>query len=211
MTEIMEFFFKAPLTIIDETVGKPMVVECTLLAEGITKNGRLYTLSELKNVAEEAMGKPVYYGTDPFMNEHTNPLRGYSEVPQIGKVIKSWLDESARKVKAHIEITKEELKSIIRTLGISIGGWADKVIHLFKGGQRIWQVIGAKIDHIQLIPAGMPRGVEEAKVENVIEESFLFPMIDSIETILMPNIEVDLSDVPEKLREKLRFEFSIKK
>lgn len=192
---MFEFIFTSPIQIIDESKGKPIIVEATLLAEGVSKNGRLYTIEEMKNIAKQVVGKPVYYGVDPVTNEHVNPLRGHMNVPKVGEVIKAWFDETLKKVKAHIKIISESLKDKIRNLGISIGGYAKKLLRKIVNGKPVLQVIGAVIDHIQLIPANRPRGVEAAKVENIIQESFVFQNTDflnKVEDILVNyHIEFD--------------------
>ena len=79
-------------------------------------------------------------------------------------------------------------------MGISIGGWAKKLVRKIVNGKGVWQVIGAVIDHIQLIPPNKPRGVKEAKVENIIQESFVFntKMVEQAEKILLEyHVEFD--------------------
>ena len=192
---VFEFIFTSPIEIIDESETK--IVEATLLAEGVSKNGRLYTIEEMKRIAKQVVGKPVFYGVDPVTNEHVNPLRGHENVPQIGEVVKAWFDETTRKIKAHIKLFAdffETVKDKIKKIGVSIGGKAKQLIRKVIGGKTVWQVVGAIIDHIQLVPPNRPVGVKEAKVENVIQESFTFatPVVEQAEKILVEyNVQYD--------------------
>jgi hypothetical protein len=196
----MEFRFLSPIVIVDETVieGKPMMVEVTLLSEGVTGNGRLYTFEDLQKIADQCLGKPVFYGVDPVTNEHTNELRGYDpdQHPKVGEVCKVWIDETTRKIKAHLKITKEEIKSIIRTLGISVGGFATKIKNVLFGGKRVWHIINSMVDHIQLVPSTAIRGDPNAKVDNIVDETIIFPMLTKVDKAIFDNLNLQLKNIP---------------
>jgi len=139
---MFEFRFESPL-ILEETFKDYVMVEATLLTEGRSKKGYLYTVDDanFKLVAETAVGKPIYYGTNP-LGEHKAPklkgvyLKGHSgmfdgDSKSVGKVVKSWWDILSRKVKAKLKIWDKDLVNRIKKgFKISIRGVFDRFKNL---------------------------------------------------------------------------------
>jgi len=183
MMEFGEFTFTSPL-VLEETYRDYVIVEATLLTEGISKHNYLYTVSDanFQLVAETAENSPVYYGVNIF-GEHKAPkvkgdwLQSHSgffdkKAKPVGKIVQSWFDRIGRKVKAKIKIWEPDLMRRIRKgFKLSIRGVYDKFKRVFYKGRNAIKVIGLRIKDIQLIEPSQKVGVAGAKVERVLEET----------------------------------------
>jgi len=147
------------------------IIEATVLElEKISGNNKVYLIEEGEEIAESLVGKPVFYGTDPF-NKHDNPLtKPDSEREPVGIV------ESARvvgnKIKAVIKIISE---SIVETLKhgtkylFSVGGNAIRETVRKVGEKMVHVLHGAKCNHLQILDVGTKVGFPDAKIEKVLE------------------------------------------
>jgi len=184
----MQFIFESPL-ILEETAPEFVMVEATLLTEGVSEKGYLYTVddADFGLVAETAVNKSVYYGQTIF-GEHKAPrLKGqrlkdhsgmFSNKPPVGKVVRSWFDKKLRKVKAKLKIWDKDLvKRIKRGFKVSIRGIFNTFQNVIHRGREAIKVIGLKIKDIQLVEPDVEVGVKGAKIEHILEEtmSFSFP------------------------------------
>jgi len=181
---IIEFNFTSPL-IIEETTKDYVMVEATLLKEGVSKNGHLYTVQEtdFKNVAKTAIGKPIYFGTNIFGEHKAPPIKGtflqrhsgtFSEVKPVGKIVKAWFESHGRKVKAKLKIWEPTLMKRIREgFKVSVRGIFNKFRKVLFGGKKAIQIIGLKIKDVQLLKPSTTVGVSGAKVDKVLEESMV--------------------------------------
>jgi len=185
----MEFKFESTL-LLEESRSDHVVVEGTLLTEGVSKppHNKLYTVEDtnFQLVAETAEGQPVYYGIDMLGQHNAPPLEGawsqqhvdlptHNEAKPIGKIIKSWFDRAARKVRAKIKIWEPDLMRRVREgFKISVRGLFEDFKNVIINGAKVMKVIGLKIKDIQLLEPSTVAGVSGAKVDKVLSESMEF-------------------------------------
>jgi len=179
-----EFISPTVVTIEESSTGVAMI-SGTLLAEGISRNGNVYTVSEMKKIAKQAVGMPIYVGTmtklDTNLGIRRKGMHANVEPNRVGKIISAVFNKIARKIKYWAELVNtkahpkiiEEVKS---GWGISIGGVATKArMILDHFGRILTKVLGMKLTHIQLLPPKVVRGQDAACVEGVeIQESMIF-------------------------------------
>jgi|GEM_PF-2664456 len=179
-----EFISPTVITIEESSTGVAMI-SGTLLAEGISRNGNVYTVSEMKKIADQAMGMPIFVGTmtkiDPNLGIPRRGMHANVQKNRVGKIVSAVFDKISRKIKYWAELVNtEEHPKIIEEVkagwGISIGGVATKAkIILDQFGRLLTKVLGMKLTHIQLLPPNVIRGQDAAKVEGVeIQESMIF-------------------------------------
>jgi len=183
---MFEFKFESPL-ILEETFKDYVMVEATLLTEGRSTKGYLYTVDDanFNMVAETAVGKPIYHGIN-VVGEHKAPklkgvyLKGHSGIfdenaVAVGKVVKSWFDILTRKVKAKLKIwDKDLIHRIKKGFKVSVRGVFDRFKNVIHKGQNAMKVFGLKIKDIQLVEPSTKVGVRGAQVEKVLEETMSF-------------------------------------
>lgn len=187
--ESMKFYFEftSPLLIeIEESLLGVAMVTGTLLSEGISKNGNLYTLDEMEQIARTAKGVPIYFGTMRKINPNTGKLTANMhqniEDAKVGEIFETWVDKIARKIKfrAHI-IDNPNFPNLIdqvkRGWGVSIGGKGLGQKFIDASGRIITKIMNMIVNHVQLLEPDTPRGQDEATVEDAepkqfIEESF---------------------------------------
>ena len=186
-TMILNYEFQSPLEIeIEETTQGVAIIKGTLLAEGVSKNGRLYTLDEMENIAETAEGAPIYYGTMSkwqngklMHNAHANTREN-----QVGKILHAFVDMVKRKINFVAEVLNTEkfpniLDRIKKGWGISIGGKARAEVIKDSFGRLLTKVKNMFVNHVQLLDPQTVRGQDEAQVEGdpepqEIQESFVW-------------------------------------
>jgi len=189
----IQFLFKSPLFIREEntlTDRKRTVCEAVLLSEGLSKNNIQYTVqdSDFEQVAKSAEGKPVYFGTN-ILGKHDSPLlktdssisgEFYSGRKPIGIIHHAYFDRVSRKVKAILYIYDNVIRKQIRKgYGISIRGISQGLKQIISHGKRIFRAINLKIHDINLLKPSTKRGVEDAKITRIIEESMMFYNVDA--------------------------------
>jgi len=196
MTEIKEEMsfpiqYTAPFEI-EETRDDGIFINGTLLAEGLSKNGNLYTLDEMESIAKSAEGVPIRYGVTTDIDPNTGMLarnvHDKSDENIIGKIVKTVLDPVKRIIKYWAVLWNSiKFPNITETVkkgwGVSIGGWAKKGVWILdKIGRAVLRIIGLKVNHVQLLSPEVKRGQDEAKVESVgddarfVQESFIAPI-----------------------------------
>jgi len=175
---IFPFEFRTPLTIIQEAKKEGVaLIQGTLLAEGVSRNGNLYTIEEMERIAKQAEGTPIYYGTMTKIDPNTGMIirNAHANIPEnkVGRIIKAWLDKKARKIRFIAEVVNtpkfpDIIKKIKSGWGISIGGVATKAKYVMdKIGRILLKVLGLKLNHVQLLSPSTLRGMQSAKVEKV--------------------------------------------
>lgn len=207
--EKMEFSFEYQTPIvIEETFQEPngLIISGTLLAEGESKNGNLYTIEEMKNIADESVGKPLKVGVttrvDPNTNLLTENMHDIREENIVGKIIKTKLikdKEGKGKIKFWAVVFNTlKFPEITETLkkgwGVSIRGIAKGIKYLLKGGRLLRQILGTKILDVQLVPPEIKRGQNEAKVEEVGTEIQ--------ETLIVNEPKIKIVIVPKNVKIK---------
>ena len=183
---IFPFEFISPTTVtIEESSTGVAMISGTLLAEGISRNGNVYTVSEMENIAEQAIGMPIFVGTmtkvDPNLGIRRKGMHANVNKNRVGKIINAVFDKISRKIKYWAELVNTEdhpkiIEEVKAGWGISIGGIATKAkIVLDHFGHILTKVLGMKLSHVQLLPPDVIRGQDAACVEGVeIQESMIF-------------------------------------
>jgi len=209
MTEIEEsmrfdFEYTSPLAIeIEESAIGVAMVTGTLLSEGISRNGNQYTLDMMDQIAQTAIGAPIFFGTttriDPNTGKLTRNMHLKDAFARVGEITETWIDNAARKIKfrAHI-IGNENFPNLISEIkkgwGVSIGGKGFGKAFFDVAGRKITKILSMIVNHVQLLSPDMPAGVDDAKIETaepkVIQESMMW--IEEDTEIEVPPIHISL-------------------
>jgi hypothetical protein len=162
------FEYVSPIAVTESFNKGRTIISGTLLSEGLSGNGNLYTIDVLETL-DGLKDIPIYVGTGQN-NKHTK-AGGV-----IGKILKTTFDKVARKVKFIAEIFNETIaKSVKSGWGISIGGQGKGEYVLDSLGKLITRVKRLALYHVQLLMPTTKRGMDSAQVENVqIQESMIF-------------------------------------
>lgn len=180
------FEFTSPVSIeLEETKVGVAVISGTLLAEGMSRNGNLYSFEEMQKIADSAKGAPIYFGTATKINPNTGlrtkNMHANEQPNFVGRIMETFLDPIARKIKfiAHI-VENASFPNLIEEVkkgwGVSIGGKGIGRYLIDAAGNVITKILGMTVNHVQLLAPDTPRGQEAAQVETsepkTIEESF---------------------------------------
>ena len=180
------FEFISPTEIsIEESAQGVAIITGTLLREGTSKNGNLYTIEEMQRIADQAEGIPIYVGTmtkrDPNLGIMRKGMHANIIKHRVGKIIRAVFNKAKRVIKYWAELVNTKIHpKIIEEVkagwGVSIGGLATKAkIVLDSFGRILTKVLGLKLNHVQLLPPNAIRGQDEAQVTGVeIQESMIF-------------------------------------
>jgi len=69
------FEFTSPVSItLEETKKGVAIITGTLIKEGVSKNGNIYTIEQLEEIAKQAEGIPIYYGVMTKRDPNTGLL-----------------------------------------------------------------------------------------------------------------------------------------
>lgn len=172
------FEFIAPLVVdVEETAHGVAIIKGTLLAEGVSRNGNVYTIAEMKKIAAQAVGMPMYVGTmtkmDPISGITKKHMHRDVKEHRVGRILEAWFHKASRTIKYVAELINTTIHpKIIQEVkigwGVSIGGVAHKAqIILDQFGRILTKILGMKLDHIQLLPPTVITGQGEAKVEEM--------------------------------------------
>ena len=171
---------------IEESFHGVAIITGTLLAEGISRNGNLYTVEEMANIVPQAEGQPIYVGTmeaiDPNTGLKVKGMHANLEENRIGRIIRAVLDPIARKIKFWAEIVNTAthpniIQKIKEGWGISIGGIATNAKYALDkiANKIVTKIMGLQLNHVQLLAPNVIRGMDSAQVEGVqIQESMIF-------------------------------------
>jgi hypothetical protein len=193
MTEIEEsmnfdFEFTTPLffEIEESAIGVAMITG-TLLSEGVSRNGNQYTLDMMDQIAQTAIGAPIFFGTTTRVNPNTGLLTKNMHLKEafarVGEITETWIDNATRKIKfrAHI-IANETFPNLVNEIkkgwGVSIGGKGFGKTFFDAAGRKITKILSMIVNHVQLLSPDMPSGVDDAKIETaepkIIQESMMW-------------------------------------
>jgi len=170
------FEFTSPTSVdVEESAIGVALIKGTLLAEGMSRNGNLYTLDQMEKIARTAEGAPIFYGTmekiDPNTGVNTKNMHANIEPMKVGKILQTFLDPIARKIKFIAQIVASEMfphliEEVKHGWGISIGGSGKACFVFDKTFKRILtKVMDLTVNHVQLLPPSLPRGQDAAQVE----------------------------------------------
>ena len=179
-----EFISPTEITIEESASGVAMVTG-TLLREGVSRNGNLYTVSEMENIANQAEGMPIYVGTttkvDPNYGIKRDNTHANFEENRVGRIIRTVFNKVKRIIKFWAELVNTKshpkiIEEVKQGWGISIGGIATKAkVVMDEVGRLLIKVLGMKLKHVQLLAPHIARGQVEAQVDGVeIQESMVF-------------------------------------
>jgi hypothetical protein len=180
------FEFVTPVSVsVEETSQGVALIKGTLLVEGMSRNGNLYTIEEMENIAHQAEGKPIHFGVKEGVNPNTGKwsknLHDDSDNTRIGKIISTTLDWINRKITFIAEVVNTPMfPDIINKVkagwGISIGGFVQKAKWVLNKAKQIClKIEDMVVEHVSLIEPSIIRGQDEAKVEAVnVQETMTF-------------------------------------
>jgi len=197
-----EFKSKSTEVTIEESAsGKRALIQGTMLREGISTNGFLYTLEEMENIAKQAEGVPIYIGSCTKLDTNYGIMRNgkhdNTEPNRIGRIISAVFDPIKRVIRYIAEIVNtathpQVIEEVKAGWGVSIGGTADANLVLDKAGRLFYKVSGMIFKHLQLLAPHNALGMNEARVEGVeiqesleIQESMVFsePIVNRLISI----------------------------
>ncbi|NWG11186.1 hypothetical protein HXY33_05500 [Candidatus Bathyarchaeota archaeon] len=167
------FQWQSPIQV-ERATNSSYIITGTLLAEGVSRNGNLYEFEEFRTIAESALGKPLYYGTTTTYDAKTGRFKfnahDHNNKP-IGKIIKTWIEGNKIKFKARVDAAYAFIRS---GFGVSIGGKGLAQYLLDGAGRIINKMTNLIIDHVQILSPQTIKGIDAAKVEDVIvQESMI--------------------------------------
>jgi hypothetical protein len=200
-----EFKSKSTEVTIEETNGgKRALIQGTMLREGVSGNGFLYTIEEMQNIAKQAEGVPIFIGSCTKLDTNYGVIRDGKhanyEDNKVGRIISAVFDPIKRVIKYLAEIVNTKthprvIEEVKAGWGVSIGGTADANLVLDKANRLFYKVTGMIFQHLQLLAPHIQLGQNEARVEGIevqetleIQESMIFTelsmpyRITSIET-----------------------------
>ena len=61
MNRLFSFDFQTSVSKVTETARGKAIIKGTLLIEGLSKNGNLYTIEEMKSIAKRTVGKSLFF------------------------------------------------------------------------------------------------------------------------------------------------------
>lgn len=181
-----EYMFFSPLEVmIEETSQGVALIKGTLLVEGVSRNGNLYTVDEMENISKQAIGKSIFFGVKNGVNPNTGlpakNLHDDSPENKIGKITETVLDPIKRRIKfiAQIMNTKkfpDIISKVKAGWGVSIGGFVTKARYVLNEAKKLClKIQDMVVEHVTLIDPSIIRGQDEAKVEDVhIQETMIF-------------------------------------
>jgi hypothetical protein len=170
---------------IAETAIGVAIIKGTLLSEGISRNGNLYTLDQMEKIAKTAEGAPIYFGTAPkevngvcVKNAHAN-----LGLNLVGQIMQTFLDPIEKKIRFIAKIFSTEqfphlVEEVAQGWGVSIGGKGLAKFVLDSLGRVLTKIFNLTVNHVQLLRPETPRGQDSAQIENIqpkeIQESMMF-------------------------------------
>lgn len=174
----LPFEYVSPVHVtIEESSQGVAIIRGTLLAEGESKNGNLYTVEEMAQIAPQAEGKPIYVGTmlkcDPKTRLCSKNAHANIKENLVGRIIKAVFDPIKRVINFWARIVNTEkypklIEEVKSGWGISIGGVAMNAKRIITNlGRVLTKILGLKLQHIQLLSPKTIRGQDVAKVEGV--------------------------------------------
>ena len=188
-------YFTPVKILVEETEQGVATIKGTLLVEGMSKNGNLYTIDEMENIAEQAKGKDIVCGTKIGINPNTGRLSNnlHDDSPKniVGKIIDATLDKISKKITFIAEIVNTPLfpdiiKKVKAGWGVSIGGFVNKAKYVVnKANQLAMKIENMVVQHVALVEPSVVRGQDAAKVESVsVQETMIFDEPRTINVIV---------------------------
>lgn len=163
---------------VEETEQGVAIIRGTLLSEGVTGNGHLYTLDEMENIAKNAEGVDIYYGTMMKFDESIGMFKKNAHADEsdnkVGKIMKTLFDRVGRKISFIAQIMNTDnfpdlINKVKKGWGISIGGKGIGEYLIDSLGRLITKVVGMQVNHVALLDPQTPRGQQSAQVEGTTE------------------------------------------
>lgn len=160
---------------IEEAEQGVAIIKGTLLSEGVTGNGHLYTLDEMESIARQAEGVDIYYGTMTKFEESVGMYvkNAHADVDEnkVGKIMKTLFDRAARKITFIAQILNTDkfpdlINKVKKGWGISVGGKGKGRFILDSLGRLVTKVCGMQVNHVSLLDPNTPRGQQSAQVES---------------------------------------------
>lgn len=163
----LDFSFKSPIEIEAQT-AKRAIIKGVLLSEGISRNGNLYTISEMAHIAETAVDAPIEIGVN-WRGKHARS-------PRVGKIIRAWLDKAKRKIFFVAEVWGSVARKVKQGWGVSIDGIAKRASYvILESGKIVTKIKDLVLSKVQIFGREGKTGVPSAQVTSVeVKESMEF-------------------------------------
>jgi hypothetical protein len=192
MTDTINFLSTSPVRIEESLNGlygdsTKLQISGTMLTEGISRNGNLYSIEELQNIASQASGKPIYFGTmsgiSPNTGLFTKNLHADVADNLVGRIRNAYvtLRDGKKLIQFFGEVWNTSkfpdlVKRVKSGFGISIGGFVQEAKYILNDvGRKLLKIKNLLLDHICLIEPSVVRGQDDAKVETVkVQETMIF-------------------------------------
>lgn len=211
MRSEMRFEYLTPVTV-EESFKDRAIISGTLLVKGISRNKNFYDILTLREVAESAVEKPIFYGTTRKIDVNTGlfamNMHDNKETNRIGKVLRTVFNKKRGFVKFIAEVwNTTKFPDIVQKLkagfGISMGGMAYNASYAWRVVNGIKKLVtniaGMVVNHVQLVSPYTTRGQDRARVESVeIQESMVFRHMDTNEPLTL----IEIASIVVALEEK---------
>lgn len=182
------FEFTSPMEVdVAETAIGVAIIKGTLLSEGISRNGNLYSLDQMEKIAKTAEGAPIYYGvmSTPTLMNGVPVKNAHANIEQnlVGQIMQTFLDPIAKKIRFIAKLFSTEqfphlIEEVKQGWGVSIGGKGKARFVLDALGRILTKIFDLTVNHVQLLRPETPRGQEAAQIESAepkeIQESMIF-------------------------------------
>jgi len=200
------FLFVTPVKIIQEVAEEGVaLISGTLLVEGMSRNKNLYTIDEMAHIADEVVGKPMFYGAKAGINPNTGKwskqIHDEDSIQKIGKIVSTALDAIKRKITFVAEVANTEthpdlISKLKAGWGVSIGGFCTRAKYVLNAARELCvKIENMIVEHVALLPPEVVCGQDEAKVENVvIQEVMMFDQLNDKVLIVVEGKGVRIKD-----------------
>lgn len=200
MNRLFSFDFQTSVSKVTETSKGKAIVKGTLLIEGVSRNGNVYTIEEMKTIAQRTVGVPIFYGTTTKINPNTGilckNLHDNRESNRIGRILRTLWSKTKRKVSFVGEVwNTPKFPNLIKRLksgfGVSIGGFVVNAIRGFDKLLRrnVMKIKNLVVEHVQIVPPSVVRGQSEAKIEDIeIQECMIFRRVNTNKLLTLAEI-----------------------
>lgn len=169
----LDFKFSSPIEVTAKT-DKRAIIKGTLLQEGISRNGNLYTIREMEKIADHIVDVPIQIGLEYAIQDSKLRSR-HKRSFDTGKIIRAWLDKAKRKIFFVAEVWGDAVKNIKKGWGVSIHGIARKARYVvMETGNIVTEIRDLLLQKVQIFKGGTT-GIASAKVESVeVQECMTF-------------------------------------
>lgn len=148
---------------LDETIGKNALISaCVLELNKVSEQNTEYRISEGNRMANQLIGKSVFYDID-YEGKHAKgePVGVVESARKVGNRIMA-------KIRIHNIDLIERLRQGVKFL-FSVGGIADFYEVVKKAGRTVKRMVNCVMSHLQILDPKTRVGFKNARLERVLE------------------------------------------